>query len=155
MFTFHVSDQGIAMEWYTLRFSFHEFVLFKCKHKNPLMGRQLLQNWHTFLEMCPFAIGLIVEPFCISKSRKQNQPKQQNLHRNSTIKNRIRTLLFYSDKINQTCNNTCIKIPPSKTEYEHSCFIRTAHEWNSLDQETVTPASMSPIDAFMTRLRSD
>ena len=53
------------------------------------------------------------------------------------------------DKYNQN-NNNCFKIPPAKPDYSHSFFIRTAQEWNSLDQETVTAAS---INAFRARLR--
>ena len=55
------------------------------------------------------------------------------------------------DKYNQN-NNRCFKIPQAKVEYEHSFFIRTAKEWNSLNQETVDAAS---INAFRAKLRRD
>ena len=55
------------------------------------------------------------------------------------------------DKYNQN-NNKCFKIPQAKTEYEHSFFIRTAKEWNSLKQETVDAAS---INAFRAKLKRE
>ena len=47
-------------------------------------------------------------------------------------------------------NNNCFRIPQAKVELENSFFIRTAKEWNSLDQETVDAAS---INAFRAKLR--
>ena len=55
------------------------------------------------------------------------------------------------DKYNQN-NDRCFKIPQSKMEYENSFFIRTAKEWNNLNQETVDAAS---INAFRAKLRRD
>ena len=36
-------------------------------------------------------------------------------------------------------NNKCIVIPPSRTDqYKHSFFVRTAVDWNHLDENTVS-----------------
>ena len=47
-------------------------------------------------------------------------------------------------------NNNCFRIPQAKVELENSFFIRTAKDWNSLEQETVDAAS---INAFRAKLR--
>ena len=54
------------------------------------------------------------------------------------------------DKYNQN-NNNCFRIPNTrKPECRNSFFLKTAQEWNSLDKETVTAAS---INAFRAKLR--
>ena len=65
------------------------------------------------------------------------------------------TFSALSDDINEKKLEFFSKIfqhtyPQAKVELENSFFIRTAKEWNSLDQETVHAAS---INAFRAKLR--